>query len=107
MYLYGIEIIINGLSIQAIKSSNCTFMELKCQYLIDRSHRLTVLIVPLWNWNYTMIAYESTANGVLIVPLWNWNQVKQGGKGTQGGSNCTFMELKFNNVATGQERGLF
>ena len=31
---------------------------------------------------------------VLIVPLWNWNSQGDCGRTQQGGSNCTFMELK-------------
>ena len=31
---------------------------------------------------------------VLIVPLWNWNLGVIGQTIKEGGSNCTFMELK-------------
>ena len=32
---------------------------------------------------------------VLIVPLWNWNEESFVSAIQKGGSNCTFMELKF------------
>ena len=69
-------------------------MELKYQNTHQRNHHHSVLIVPLWNWNYVSLLkfrlqdsfnrtfmelkYESFKIGyngltVLIVPLWNWN----------------------------------
>ena len=33
----------------------------------------SVLIVPLWNWNYLLSIRRSAGHQVLIVPLWNWN----------------------------------
>ena len=32
-----------------------------------------VLIVPLWNWNGARSALRQPSKLVLIVPLWNWN----------------------------------
>ena len=76
-------------------SFNRTFMELKCSNLMRLARRLTVLIVPLWNWNnnlalrynldeacfnrtfmelkYYSKGWQGLGNIVLIVPLWNWN----------------------------------
>ena len=34
---------------------------------------------------------------VLIVPLWNWNRHNLGGPAPDLCSNCTFMELKYDN----------
>ena len=98
-------------------SSNCTFMELKCAIDLLNCVCHKVLIVPLWNWNFC--AYRSCCcppgvlivplwnwnrdtrlhprdeKHVLIVPLWNWNAEPRAILSTLRGSNCTFMELKF------------
>ena len=77
-------------------SSNRTFMELKLFSAFLVSTTISVLIVPLWNWNsnFTSTRKATTCSNrtfmelkrlrykvpyllgiVLIVPLWNWNQV--------------------------------
>ena len=33
-------------------SLNCTFMELKLDFISLHTNNVSVLIVPLWNWNY-------------------------------------------------------
>ena len=75
-------------------SFNRTFMELKYVSAFGWSSQSSVLIVPLWNWNFHL-ASKNPALGcfnrtfmelkwsklsrfgrrtkVLIVPLWNWN----------------------------------
>ena len=94
---------------------NRTFMELKFIHVRIRSRVVSVLIVPLWNWNIQgttgespcdcfnrtfmelkcCIANSSTTDGtVLIVPLWNWNTLRDPLKSAIYGFNRTFMELK-------------
>ena len=53
--------------------SNRTFMELKFCMLLPPMLVFPVLIVPLWNWNYTAVQQSFPQKSVLIVPLWNWN----------------------------------
>ena len=81
------------------QSSNWTFMELKRIMKIFQPIIITVLIEPLWNWNYRAPAREpelSRSNWtfmelkqtkvrafdylliVLIEPLWNWNTIGEG-----------------------------
>ena len=79
--------------------SNRTFMELKCTTRDTRQKRhITVLIVPLWNWNKWTTSWSSRMSSsnrtfmelkynrwcqnckeeiVLIVPLWNWNSFRE------------------------------
>ena len=78
MYLYGIEIIIK----------------------LDNIGEIIVLIVPLWNWNLVYKDRVKQRRTVLIVPLWNWNMIDDSNFRSQfEGSNCTFMELKWQNVS--------
>ena len=77
--------------------SNCTFMELKYKKKREKAQKISVLIVPLWNWNrkrlfrfcfhfssnctfmelkYVCFSVETRLYIVLIVPLWNWNIYK-------------------------------
>ena len=100
----------------SFERSNRTFMELKCKIAKARSYGLSVLIVPLWNWNRREFQRWKTLEGsnrtfmelkwrsaetismlqvVLIVPLWNWNRCfNRNLSKTQKSSNRTFMELK-------------
>ena len=55
----------------------------------------SVLIVPLWNWNSNKALAALTEISVLIVPLWNWNLRLIAHSIEAGGSNRTFMELKY------------
>ena len=75
--------------------SNRTFMELKFNSIVVMSSSHTVLIVPLWNWNYRQSGCLSWTLLVLIVPLWNWNlkSLFYAAKKLYS-SNRTFMELK-------------
>ena len=41
---------------------------------------------------------EGESGGVLIVPLWNWNFQYPWQVGADPSSNCTFMELKSENI---------
>ena len=78
---------------------NRTFMELKLKRMVGNLLRAYVLIVPLWNWNWTERGRTAVTETVLIVPLWNWNEVKKDAKGDQQASfNRTFMELKLINL---------
>ena len=95
--------------------SNRTFMELKYIWTGYSLIRQTVLIAPLWNWNYqtrkpyplhlrsnrTFMELKSLgrdANAlstqVLIAPLWNWNWLATDSFFKATCSNRTFMELK-------------
>ena len=74
--------------------SNRTFMELKLKSFQQRYLQPQVLIVPLWNWNMTMVHEIMHGMKVLIVPLWNWNSSTINGYDKSFGSNRTFMELK-------------
>ena len=44
---------------------------------------------------------------VLIVPLWNWNQIIWAFNVCRDGFNRTFMELKFRSVGTQKEKPCF
>ena len=55
-------------------SFNRTFMELKLRVDFKAFLRLSVLIVPLWNWNPLKTESNGADFSVLIVPLWNWNK---------------------------------
>ena len=100
-----------------MKSSNRTFMELKCTSKYAQRYFSCVLIAPLWNWNelYSTLSFVSRPvliaplwnwNGsavnhfthqlpVLIAPLWNWNEIEMNVSSTSIiCSNRTFMELK-------------
>ena len=80
----------------AFQRSNRTFMELKYLEHNIQQQEKSVLIVPLWNWNFVALkdnpvllsagsnrtfmelkfSWKDTVIGyqnVLIVPLWNWN----------------------------------
>ena len=83
-----------GAEVHQRNSSNRTFMELK-------SHNNFEWSLPCWSSNRTFMELKlqkslllSIGITVLIVPLWNWNvyQVKVGEQ--DYGSNRTFMELK-------------
>ena len=75
--------------------SNRTFMELKFNSIVVMSSSHTVLIVPLWNWNYRQSGCLSWTLLVLIVPLWNWNEPDGVAALPLVRSNRTFMELKW------------
>ena len=55
---------------------------------------MSVLIVPLWNWNRDRHTIMTAVGIVLIVPLWNWNSVGREVAFAFKRSNRTFMELK-------------
>ena len=74
---------------------NRTFMELKYEKWIRRSWSLSVLIVPLWNWNNGNFEIDEEGNLVLIVPLWNWNLKGFARRLNVSWFNRTFMELKW------------
>ena len=59
------------------------------------AYNILVLIVPLWNWNAFMFCGNLIKAIVLIVPLWNWNDVYICKLKVHRSSNCTFMELKW------------
>ena len=59
---------------------------------------LTVQIVPLWNWNIDIVVFSPLRAIVQIVPLWNWNPAAPPAADVKAGSNCTFMELKYNHT---------
>ena len=74
---------------------NRTFMELKPAMEVKNVlNSSDVLIVPLWNWNWTTTEEFRTAFGVLIVPLWNWNYSRKFNVSMNTCLNRTFMELK-------------
>ena len=82
-------------SFRCLKSSNCTFMELKfaifatssswkvlfklylygieMEQIRELQSQLAVQIVPLWNWNLAGHPAARQRIQVQIVPLWNWN----------------------------------
>ena len=66
---------------------------------------MTVLIVPLWNWNTLAVNKLRCDKSVLIVPLWNWNYYKYKLLLIKSSSNCTFMELKYA-LLLGEQRSL-
>ena len=71
---------------ETISSFNCTFMELKYLWRDDRQNILaSVLIVPLWNWNFI-----NNAIGFIVFSF-----------------NCTFMELKFVKTGSGDTNNKF
>ena len=75
---------------------NRTFMELKCAFRAVADGKMTVLIVPLWNWNDNAINTPNLSILVLIVPLWNWNKIRMPIiKCSTMSFNRTFMELKW------------
>ena len=49
-------------------------MELKFRLSSTPTPEYSVLIVPLWNWNFVIYCYIHMPLFVLIVPLWNWNE---------------------------------
>ena len=55
---------------------------------------MTVLIVPLWNWNNWCAIRQRFRPCVLIVPLWNWNRSLLQTCVLLLRFNRTFMELK-------------
>ena len=75
--------------------SNRTFMELKLYTYKLLKISVLVLIVPLWNWNWAKHLVFLYLKVVLIVPLWNWNEEYEFKYSAVGGSNRTFMELKY------------
>ena len=66
-----------------------------------------VLIVPLWNWNISVLPQVTIDNVVLIVPLWNWNTIARDGKVLEICFNRTFMELKSQKGLSSDEEGSF
>ena len=83
---------------EGVRSSNCTFMELKLWSLILR-------LLNFLSSNCTFMELKSLSSNrervkrkVLIVPLWNWNWKTLAFSVSLLGSNCTFMELKFSKV---------
>ena len=94
-----------------------------------RLRLVSVLIVPLWNWNRCKIDGKLKSKKVLIVPLWNWNEIKDILSENEClvlivplwnwnmsaiskiikrsfCSNCTFMELKWRTSLTRCSRAL-
>ena len=75
-------------------------MELKPESLVDSMINQNVLIVPLWNWNFTTTSGNKKDLRVLIVPLWNWNIfVPVLPELFLDSINCTVVELKHCKVA--------
>ena len=98
LYLYGIEIhkaflraLRNGVQIVPLWNWNFGLNYQNCRNQM-------VQIVPLWNWNGVVMAFPLDEKPVQIVPLWNWNEWKMRKKRKQYCSNCTFMELKYDNM---------
>ena len=53
---------------------NRTSMELKHRWAPDNENATSILIEPLWNWNFANADVTLTPNAILIEPLWNWNR---------------------------------
>ena len=72
----------------------CTFMELKFGYSTINERRTRSFTCTFMELKFLIIVTSCPELSVLLVPLWNWNCLPIAVAHPRGCFTCTFMELK-------------